>query len=169
MSTASTQESAGAGTRGFLPIAIETLVPTSKLEFNLHIRPDQTGPVVMFREQSYPLEPDDLERLAESGVTTLFIAVADHVAYRQYLNDEVINNDRVPATQRYSVLRTANREVFQTAFRSGNMDRMVGFASEFGQQMSDLVCNQRLVLSNLLPSMAHDYSTYTHVTTVCTY
>ena len=113
MSTASTQESAKTDTRGYLPIAIETLVPTSKLEFDLYIRPDRAGAVVMFRERRYPLESDDLQRLGESGITTLYIAVAAHVAYRQYLNDEVINNDSVPPTQRYSVLRTANRAVFQ--------------------------------------------------------
>jgi len=170
MSTVSTQESAKKNdARGYLPIAIETLVPTSKLEFDLYIRPDRAGAVVMFRERRYPLESDDLERLGESGITTLYIAVAAHVAYRQYLNDEVINNDRVPPTQRYSVLRTANRAVFQTAFRSHNVDRMVGFAGEFGRQMTDLVCDQGLVLSNLLPLMTHDYYTYTHVTNVCTY
>jgi len=169
MASAATQETGKTGTRGFLPIAIETLVPTSKLEFDLHIRPDRAGAVVMFRERKYPLETEDLRRLTESGITTLYIAVADHVAYRQYLNDEVINNERVPATQRYRVLRTANRAVFQSAFRSGNVDRMVGFASQFGHQVTELVCDQGLVLNSLLPLMAHDYYTYTHVTNVCTY
>jgi HD-GYP domain-containing protein (c-di-GMP phosphodiesterase class II) len=49
------------------------------------------------------------------------------------------------------------------------MDQMVRFAADFGQQMTDLICDQKLVLTNLLPLMAHDYYTYTHVTNVCTY
>jgi HD-GYP domain-containing protein (c-di-GMP phosphodiesterase class II) len=156
-------------TQGYLPIGIDTLVPTSTLEFDLYIRPDRTGAVVMFRERSYPLESEDLDRLRETGVATLYITVAAHVAYRRYLHDEVIHNDRVPPTQRYAVLRIAHRAVFETALRSGNVDRMVGFAGEFGEQMTDLVCDQGLVLTDLLPLMAHDYYTYTHVTNVCTY
>ena len=158
-----------ADSRGFLPIAIDTLVPTSTLDFDLFIRPERAGPVLMFRERSYPLEGEDLERLSGAGLETLYIPVASHTAYLHYLNEEVLNNDQVPPTQRYKVLRTANRAVFQTTFRSGNMDRMVEFATEFGQQVTDLVCDQGLVLSNLLPLMAHDYYTYTHVTNVCTY
>jgi len=49
------------------------------------------------------------------------------------------------------------------------VNRVVEFAADFGQRMTDLVCNQGLVLGNLLPLMTHDYYTYTHVTNVCTH
>lgn len=169
MSAISDEKSSKADSKGFLPIAIGTLVPTSTLDFNLFIRPERAGPVVMFRERSYPLEREDLDRLAEAGLETLYIAVASHESYCRYLNEEVIQNEHVPPEQRYEVLQTANRAVFQTVFRRGNVTRVVEFASRFGEQMTDLVCNQGLVLGNLLPLMTHDYYTYTHVTNVCTY
>jgi response regulator RpfG family c-di-GMP phosphodiesterase len=155
--------------REFLPVAINTFVPTPRLEFDLFIRPERAGPVVMFRERRYPLEATDLDRLAETGVDTLYIPSASHVAYCRYLHKEVINNDRVPPMQRYTALRSANRRVFEAAFRGGNMDRMVDFVNKFGRQLTDVVCGQRVVLLNLLPLMAHDYYTYTHTTNVCTY
>ena len=62
MSTISDEKPPKADTRGFLPIAIDTLVPTSTLDFDLFIRPERAGPVLMFRERSYPLEGEDLER-----------------------------------------------------------------------------------------------------------
>jgi HD-GYP domain-containing protein (c-di-GMP phosphodiesterase class II) len=166
--TVSDEKPPEADTRGFLPIVIETLVPTSVLDFDLFIRPERAGPLVLFRERTYPLEEVDLERLAEAGVETLYIPAASHLAYRHYLNEKVIDNDHLPPTRRYKVLRIANQMVFRTICDSGNVDRMVEFATELGQQMADLFCDQELVLSNLLPLMAHDYCAYTHVTNVCT-
>jgi HD-GYP domain-containing protein (c-di-GMP phosphodiesterase class II) len=154
--------------RGYLPIAIGTLVPTGALDFDPFIRPDRAGPTVLFRERSYPLRTEDLQPLDAAGVQTLYIRVAAHVAYRDYLNREVIANKSVPSTQRYQALRTANRTVFQTAFRSGNVDRMVDVAAKIGQQMTDLVCDENVVVGHLLPLMVHDYYTYTHVMNVCT-
>jgi HD-GYP domain-containing protein (c-di-GMP phosphodiesterase class II) len=169
MSAVTDDKPAKADGRGYLPIAIGTLVPTRNLDFDLFIRPDRAGPMVMFRERSYPLDGDDLARLSAADMETLYIRVASHVAYRDYLNKEVIQNDQVPPPQRYQALRTANRAVFQTAFRSGNVNQMVEVAGELGQQMTDLLCDQNLVLGHLLPLMAHDYYTYTHVMNVCTY
>jgi HD-GYP domain-containing protein (c-di-GMP phosphodiesterase class II) len=169
MSMATKQGPPKADSRGYLPIGIETLVPAVALEFDLYLRAEPAGAVVLFREQRYPLEPDDLDRLRESGVRTLYIAVAGHVAYCRYLHDQVTHNDSLPPAQRFQLLRAANRAVFETAFHSGNTNRLVEFAHEFGTQMVDLVCDQDLVLSSLLPLMAHDYYTYTHVTNVCTY
>ncbi|MHC4398756.1 MAG: HD-GYP domain-containing protein [Planctomycetota bacterium] len=169
MAVATDDKPAKADARGFLPIAIDTLAPTPTLDFDLYIRPEAAGPVVMFRERSYPLEGGELDRLTDAGVETLYIPVAAHEAYRTYLRDSVIHNDQLTPQQRYKVLRIANRAVFQAVFRRGNIDEMVELAEEIGHQMVDLVCDQNLVLSNLLPLMAHDYYTYTHVTNVCTY
>ncbi|MHC4407345.1 MAG: HD-GYP domain-containing protein [Planctomycetota bacterium] len=155
--------------RGFLLIAIDTLAPTPALDFDLYLRPEAAGPVVMFREKSYPLEGGELSRLIEAGVKTLHIPVAAHEAYLHYLRESVIKNDQLTPQQRYKVLRVANRAVFETVFRRGNVDEMIQLAEKLGHQMVDLVCSRDLVLSNLLPLMAHDYYTYTHVTNVCTY
>jgi HD-GYP domain-containing protein (c-di-GMP phosphodiesterase class II) len=125
--------------------------------------------MVMFRERRYPLDADDLERLSAADTQTLYIRVASHIAYRDYLNREVIQNDQVPPPRRYQALRTANRAVFQNAFRSGNVKQMVEVAAELGQQMTDILCDENLVLGHLLPLMTHDYYTYTHVMNVCTY
>lgn len=169
MPVASDQTATTADSSGFLPIALDTLSATPNLDFDLFIRPEAAGPMVMFCERSHPLQGSELGRLASAGVATLYISVANHMAYNRYLRETVLKNDDLKPTQRYKILRTANRAVFQNAFRGGNTNRMVRFAAEFGQEMVDVVCDQQLVFAKLLPLMAHDYYTYTHVTNVCTY
>ena len=154
---------------GFLPVAVDTLCPTAVLDFDLYLRPDPEAPPSLYRESMYPLEQEDLDRLAERGVQTLYIPSGKCVAYQRYLREVVLANRNLTPVQRFAILKRANRAVFQSAFRSSNLDHMVRFADEFGQQMSEVICNRDLVLVDLFSLMDHDYYTYTHVTNVCTY
>ncbi len=153
---------------GFLPIAIETLVPSDSLPFDLFLLTDDASTPVLYREQRLAFDPEDLSRLAEQAITTLFIRIADHRAYRNYLDDTVLRNPDLPATQRFKILQVANRAIFQLAFRSRKPDMLVKFAAEYGDELTTVVCDENLVLSDLLPLMTHDYYTYTHATNVCT-
>jgi len=164
-----TQKDTYSGCRGFLPIAVGTLCPTAGLDFDLYSRPDQASPVVLYRERSYPLDQDDIDRLVECGLTTLYIPSASHSLYQRFLREVVVHNESLAPTQRFQVLKAANRAVFETVFRADNTSRMIEYADETGKQITEIVCNQDLVVSDLLSLMDHDYYTYTHVTNVCTY
>lgn len=158
-----------ANLEGFLPVSVDTLVPTRELDFDLFVRTDANFPPVMYRERSYPLSGSDLDRLARTGITSLYVATASHVAYCRYLRESVVENERLTPMQRYKVLTTANRAVFQSAYRSKNVGKLVDCAGVIGQQMTDVLCGNAVVLTSLLPMMAHDYYTYTHAANTCTY
>lgn len=153
---------------GFLPIAIETLVPSNSLPFDLFLLTDEASTPVLYREHRLPFDPEDLSRLTEQAITTLYIRISDHRAYRNYLDNTVLRNSELPATQRFKILQVANRAIFQLAFHSRKPDMLVKFAAEYGDELTAVVCDENLVLSDLLPLMTHDYYTYTHATNVCT-
>jgi HD-GYP domain-containing protein (c-di-GMP phosphodiesterase class II) len=92
--------------------------------------------------------------------------VAEHTAYRQFLEETVLRNENVSAGQRFRVLQIANRVVFQAAFNSRAVDQMVAFAAEYGEELVNIVGDETLAASELLALMAHDYYTYTHATNV---
>ncbi len=154
---------------GMLPISLEALCPTSALRFDLFLRSDPGASVVLYRECSVPLEASDIERLRSSGIPTLYIRLADHSRYSRYVREEVIPNENVPAAQRYNLLRNVSRTAFETAFRSGNAERAVMVADEFAGQMTDLICDQDVLVSELFSLVEHDYYTFTHATNVSTY
>jgi HD-GYP domain-containing protein (c-di-GMP phosphodiesterase class II) len=152
-----------------LPVAVNTLCPAAALNFNLYVQPDPAHPALLYRERDFPLEAIDLERLAESGVRTLYIASAEQLDYQRYLREEVVQNERVPPQERYRILREATRVVFEEAFHRNRLDQIVQLTAEFGAQMAEILCSQDLVLLDLFSLMQHDYYTYTHATNVCTY
>jgi len=163
------EEDTAAGCRGFLPIAVGTLCPTAGLDFDLYSRPDATVPVVLYRERRYPLDQDDIDRLVECGLATLYIRSANHGLYQRFLREVGVHNESLAPTQRCQVLKAANRAVFDSVFRVANPGQMIGFADEVSKQLTEIICNQDVVLSELFALMDHDYFTYTHVTNVSTY
>ena len=102
------------------------------------------------------------------AIETLYIRASEHVAYRNYLRSAVLSNADLPATRRFKILQIANRAVLQQAFQNPRPDMVVDITQEYGRELATIVCNDDLVLTDLLPLMTHDYQTYTHATNVCT-
>jgi HD-GYP domain-containing protein (c-di-GMP phosphodiesterase class II) len=168
MSVGVREKSFGFEREGYLPVALDTLCPAPVLEFDLYLPAENVRGVVLYRERNYPLQPDDLRRLSQSGLETLYIPADCQSAYRRYLFDEVIKNTGAPPLQRYKVLTTATRSAFTAAFRSISPHHMVQFADEFGTHMADIICGGELSIFDLISLMQHDRYTYTHSVNVCT-
>jgi HD-GYP domain-containing protein (c-di-GMP phosphodiesterase class II) len=151
-----------------LPIALGTLVPADKLDFDLFVKSEENEPV-LFRGRSYPLEQEDIDRQIATSVTTLYIKVAEHEAYCDYLRDVVLENADLPADRRYQVLTQVNRSVFESAFSSSNSGKYVEFAEDYGKDLTEIICSDELAVGNLSTLMSHDYYTFTHVANVTTY
>jgi HD-GYP domain-containing protein (c-di-GMP phosphodiesterase class II) len=154
--------------RGYLPIALGTLMPADKLDFDLFVRNDEDR-TVLFRGRSYPFEENDIRRLCESRANTLYIRVVEHERYCDYLRHVVLENPDLSGPQRVQVLMAVNRSVFESAFHSPNVHRYLQFAREFGEELTTAICDSEIILSVMIRLMSHDYYTYTHVANVTTY
>jgi HD-GYP domain-containing protein (c-di-GMP phosphodiesterase class II) len=152
-----------------LPVAVRALCPTSVLDFDLFILADPSKPRVLYRQRSLPLQQGDLDRLLERGVQTLYLRSGDEDSYRRYLREELVQNEHLPPSDRYKILREATRTILETAFHSHNLDHIVTLSADFGRQMTDLICHKETVLGYLVSIMQHDYYTYNHMVNVSTY
>jgi len=162
------EESSGSECDGYLPIGIDTLCPTSVLDFDLYIRVDKPRALVLYRERNLRLDPDDLDRLRERGLSTVYIPSDNYTAYQRYLFDKVVQNTSAPPIQRYKVLSRATRSAFNAAFRSIHPGRMIQFADEFAKHMTDVVCSGELAFCEIISLMQHDHYTFTHSVNVST-
>jgi putative nucleotidyltransferase with HDIG domain len=154
---------------GVLPVALAGLCPARLLDFSLYLRIAPEKPLKLYRGRNFPLRQDDLDRLLERGVTTLYVPSQDREAYQQYLRREVIENECLPPGKRYQVLRESTRAIFEAAFRQPSPDMAVHSSREFGAHLATIICRQDMVLQDLFSLMDHDYYTYTHAVNVSTY
>ena len=154
---------------GYVPVALETLCPTPVLDFDLYISSGGAGGAVLYRERNFPLDGEELARLSQRGIETLYIPTDAQNAYRRYMFDMVVKNSGADPKLRYQVLLKVTRTAFDSAFKSISPDNLVKFADEFSTNMVDIICNDELQVFDLICLMQHDRYTYTHSVNVCTY
>ncbi len=155
--------------RGLVPVAVRTLQAQEQISFDLYIWPSADIPPQLYRERHYPLESIDLERLLDRGIGTLYTRSADAQRYCDHVRSQVLADDRISAKDRYCILRDATRTVLMDSLRKGDLDNTWKVTADFGQDMVALLCDRKDILADLLLVMTHDYSTFTHMTNVCSH
>jgi putative nucleotidyltransferase with HDIG domain len=155
--------------RSLLPIAVVGLCAEVDLDFDLYLRPGGSATALLYRERNVPLRQDDLARLLEHNVQTLYIHESDLDAFQGYLRREIIRNERISLPQRYSIFRKATQAVFQAAFQSHHLATTVEIIDDFAHQLTELLAREKFLTREFFSLMEHDYYTYTHVLNVSTY
>lgn len=157
-----------AETNGLLPVAVKTLQGRGQLDFDLYICPAKGHRAIMYREKRVPLEPADLQRLLDQSVTTLYTRSSEAERYCDHIRSRVLADESIPASERYGMLTEATRAVLTDSLEKGDVNGVLKVSGDFGRDMVSVVCNREHVLTELLAVMTHDYSTFTHLTNVCT-
>jgi HD-GYP domain-containing protein (c-di-GMP phosphodiesterase class II) len=152
----------------FVPIAVETLLPSQTLSFDLFVR-QAAGGHALYREKHIPLEPADLQRLLERDVHTLFIHFDARAAYAEYLRGALVGNEDIDPVQRFKLLQAATQSVFVDAFNGGKIEKLLAGVQDISDQIVRTVCSERTVMRQLFSLMVHDYCTYTHANNVSSY
>jgi HD-GYP domain-containing protein (c-di-GMP phosphodiesterase class II) len=151
-----------------MPIAVVTLRAASILPFDLYLPSESQNRLVLYRERKLPIEESDLLHLKQRGVRTLFIAQGESSSYRAYVRDTLLNNENLPAIERYQVICEAARCVLTEAFAQGDTDAAVQITRDLSEGLVQTVCESEFVLHELLGIMSHDYSVFTHAVNVTT-
>jgi HD-GYP domain-containing protein (c-di-GMP phosphodiesterase class II) len=155
--------------RGYLPVATASLCPSSVLNCDLYIQRPGRPFAELFRASSYPLQQEDLDDLRGAGVGHLYIRSDDAEAYRTYLCQHVLHDQRIPQAARIRALREVTRVAFQDALASNDCDRMVDVAAAFGDDLASTVAERSVAFRELFTTLEHDYYTFTHVCNVSVY
>ena len=154
--------------RGLVAVAVKTLQSLEDCPFDLYIWPAKQSPARLYREKHVPLLPADLERLLKQHVGTLYTRAADAEQYCEHVRSHVLADETKPASERYGILKDATRTVLMDSLDRGDVDGTLKISAGFSRDLVSLVCDRKDVLHELLSVMAHDYSTFTHITNVCT-
>ncbi|HEV3415480.1 MAG TPA: HD domain-containing phosphohydrolase [Pirellulales bacterium] len=155
--------------RGFVPIAVDTLLPSAVYDFDLYLRQSAVGRLTLYRRRSYPLDQSDLDRLLKEGVRTLHVPYEDRDVYANYLKSLLAESHQFTPQQKYKILKAAARSLLSDTFSGNSLDSYLLSVDSLSQQMVESICSDDLLLRDIFFLMTHDYYSYTHVTNVSTY
>jgi HD-GYP domain-containing protein (c-di-GMP phosphodiesterase class II) len=154
--------------RGLVPVAVKTLIGRTEIPFDLYVWPSKYSPPRLYREKNVPLAPSDLQNLLDQDVATLYTRLCEAQDYCDHVRSHVLADEKIPAKDRYCVLRDATRAVLMSALEKGDADGLLSVSSDLAQDMVALVSERKNVFSDLLTVMTHDYSTFSHIMNTCT-
>jgi HD-GYP domain-containing protein (c-di-GMP phosphodiesterase class II) len=154
--------------RGLVPVAVKTLQAQRKISFDLFLWQSKNHPPRLYREKHVPLEPGDLQRLLGQGVATLYTRSCQAQEYCEHVRNQVLADEAIPARERFCILKDATRTVLMDSLNKRDVDNVLSVSADLGRDMVSLICDRKNVFNDLLAVMVHDYSTFTHITNVCT-
>jgi len=155
-----------------IPIALATLRPMACLSFDLFVLGESGHAPALYRQRDYPLLQDDLDRLAESEIRSLFITELGQLRYQQYLEehlDEFLADEATPLEVRCGYLHDAGQAMLDSAMRIMDVGRSIEVAEQVGGQVANLVNGSGLLPNEMFRMLRHDYRLFTHVINVSAY
>jgi HD-GYP domain-containing protein (c-di-GMP phosphodiesterase class II) len=153
------------GSGVFLPVPLTTLTVCSSLPVDMYVRPSEDAPPILYRERKLEFPQEEMNRLIERGVETIYVLDDQVEEYQNYLRDNLPNivlDQNLPLQHRLQFLSEAGRSMLGEVFKSGSIERMVSTAGDISGHMVQVMSRHNLVAADLLDVLRHDYHTFTH-------
>jgi len=154
----------------FFSVSLEMLEPGRIVPCDLWLQ-HRGGDALLYRSRDLPLEEAHIERLRESGVTSILVAFTDADRWAEDLGQRLrgaLTDGSRPLSERVETImkssRATMRDIFADPTAPGVKARVGHLADTFSELMhlpDALVTTVRL--------MEHDYYTYTHSVHVALY
>ncbi|MEQ8785335.1 MAG: HD domain-containing protein [Pirellulaceae bacterium] len=156
----------------FLPVPLATLTVCSSLPVDMYLRPSEEAPPILYRERKLEFPAEEMARLIQRGVETIYVPSGQVDDYQDYLQEklpDIVLDQNLPMQQRLQFLGEAGRSMLGVVFKSGSIERMVGTVGDISGHMVQLMSHNHLIAGDLLDVLRHDYHTFTHSYNVASY
>jgi HD-GYP domain-containing protein (c-di-GMP phosphodiesterase class II) len=153
----------------FMRVPLDAFRMETAVDVDLYCLPPGRTTPTLYRSARIPLTPDDLELLRQRGQTALYVSAAEFAALEQVLRaslEALLDDDSIPAENRFAVLQSAMAVEMDSAFRLANCDRFVALSHQVAEQITTLCSDDALVPRKLFDMVRHDFYTFTHLTNV---
>lgn len=151
------------------PVSVHALFPPAEYELDLYLHPAPHGLRSLYAAVGYRPTAADLERLLADGTKTLYVPREQVAAFNENLERLLASDVELAAAERFEIAKEAAKANFAAAWCRANSDSLVQSANRLSERVIE-ACRSGDEPSELLSSLlAHDGSTFSHVTNVCAY
>jgi HD-GYP domain-containing protein (c-di-GMP phosphodiesterase class II) len=151
------------------PVSVHALFPPAEFELDLYLHPASNGRRSLYASVGYRPTVADLERLIADGLKTLYVPREQIGAFNENLERLLSSDVELAAAARFEIAKEAAKGNFAAAWCRASSDSLIASASHLSERVIE-ACRSADETSGLLSSMlAHDGSTFSHVTNVCAY
>ena len=159
-------------TAGYLPVRVSMLRRLGAAAVDLFVQYEPNCAPVLYHRARCPMDPNQVGKLAEGGITQIYIRSDDFQSFGAHLLETVdaaAAHEPIPAAERYAALQLAMAVEIEHAARLLDCGPYVAVAEKLGQELTTLLSGNNVLPRDLFRLARHDFNTFTHVTNVASY
>lgn len=157
----------------FQPVSLDTIRIDSVLFFDMYLykrpsAPGGQGKYVLYRTQNLPINHDHIQRLADSGVRTLFVKTTERKSYLKYVETN-LNDEKMEDSEKASVIYETATNIVQDALQNPGSEETTRRSTTLVKLTLNALGSERSSIKAHLAAMSGAYTIYTHAVNVAVY
>ena len=160
----------GNAAAGFMPVQVKMLRRLSRTPADLCMLTKDKSEPILYHRAGFPLEPGQVDRLADSGVQQIYVRTDQFQDFAACLLETIdAEPEGVPPAERYAALQLAMAVEIEHAARLMDCGPYVAVAEKLGKELTQLLVGNNVLPQDLYCLARHDFNTFSHVTNVASY
>jgi putative nucleotidyltransferase with HDIG domain len=154
------------------PVRTLTVPVTGDFRASIYLWNQASRRFSLYADSRAHLSKDDLKRLCEAGVTTVYLDAAEYQRCQDHLRERlttVLDDESRPVGERFGLLNDVVRHQLATAFRRGDLDQLADTSAEMAGHAAELISRDDFVLTEMSAVLYFDHGTFTHSANVAYY
>ncbi|MGC9054417.1 MAG: HD-GYP domain-containing protein, partial [Candidatus Hydrogenedens sp.] len=151
--------------KDYFPIPISLLQINKILDFDLYLRINRNKAPVLYRSKRLPISENDMVRLREQGIETLYIRSENKREYKRYLEThlrEILSDNNVPVQKRTEVLYSVTTQAIKEMLDDPRSGELLPRSRNLVENTLDFIFHEPTAFKCMLRVTKFDYYTHTH-------
>jgi len=155
---------------GFFPLDLKDILEDTAPGFDLYIRHEKTGKLVLYRSRDLQFTPDVAATLHRNQHRVLYVPNDQIEKYELYLEQHltaIAQNESLPVERRSLIVYNTSSRIMESVFNEPRASEAIRRSHAVIAPTVSLILQGEAATRNLIALTSHDYYTYTHSVNVC--
>ncbi len=150
--------------KNFFSVPISLFQIDKIVDFDLYLRIKDKEPV-LYRAKSLPIYENDISRLKERGIETLYVHSDNKREYKRYLETHlknILSDKNVPVQKRTDILYTVTTQAVKEMLEDTRSGELLPRSRNLVETTLDFIFHEPTAFQCMLKVTNFDYYTHTH-------
>ncbi|MFH1741587.1 MAG: HD-GYP domain-containing protein [bacterium] len=155
---------------GFFPLDLHSILQGTEPGFDLYIKHEKTGKLVLYRSRGLPFTPEVAATLRGNLHEVLYVPNNQQEYFQAYLEENLMaiaHDESVPVARRSEIVYSTSSRIMESVFSEPRASEAIRRSHNVIAPTVSLILQGEEATRNLISITSHDYYTYTHSVNVC--
>lgn len=151
--------------KNYFPVPISLFQIDKIVNFDLFLRTSKNKEPVLYRSKSLPITEEDISRLKEQGIETLYVLSENKREYNRYLEQhlkDILSDKNIHPQKRTEVLYTVTTQAVKEMLEDPRSGELLPRSQNLVEHILDFIFHEPTAFQCMLRVTNFDYYTHTH-------